>query len=245
MAWLWGGKGERHSQVWGDTQGSPGFFRRGIPLLLWCCQLQPPQPSLGNVPLPCSSVPIPASPWQSTEVSQVACGVSAATAPVGADRPGPTPSGMLEETAACLIPHNDQLQARRRLSSRECDLGYEQHNPVTPTHHQSPSRSLDGSQYQSHLVLVLPVSLAGAGKAPAQLRQPSGQAQAQTGQDKDSTCCMPGPLPFLKDLHPAEMKCSSSVQGEELRAEAHTGHVHTHAEMAQRRKNTLRHDREG
>lgn len=84
-------------------------------------------------------------------------------------------------------------------------------NSTTMSHPRpgtDPEPSPDGSKYQTHL-LEPPVSLAGAGKAPAQLSQLSEQAQAQTGQDKDSTCCMPGPLPFLKDLLPAEIKCSS------------------------------------
>lgn len=135
MGWLWGGKGERLRQVMGDTQGSPGFFRRRIPLLLWCCQGRrarleaAPQPSLRQCPLSCSSDPFPALPLR---CHNLPAGPLLPQPRRVLTDPAPHPL-MLQETPACLIPHNHQLQARGRLSSRECDLAHEQHNPVTPS----------------------------------------------------------------------------------------------------------------
>lgn len=113
-------------------------------------QLQPPQPRLCQCPPVLQLCPLPC-PCQSTEVSQLACGVTAATAPAGADRSSPTPARMLEETPACLIPHHDELQARGRLSSRECELGYEQHNHVTPTATNRPRAPALMAQSTKHI----------------------------------------------------------------------------------------------
>lgn len=150
------------------------------------------------------------------------------------------------------MSHSSQRLAagtEEAVTSRECDLGYEQHNRVTPSAPAGagsrPRAPAPVAGSTSHIPCWNP-RVPGCGWGGSSTAQPAlrtSPSTDQTGQGQHMLHARSPPTP--QGLSPSKMKCSSSVRGEELRAEARTGHVHTHAEMAQRRMNTLRHDRDG